>query len=134
MTATTVKAWPNGLPIPYTAPAASASVTVTATAHTDSTISTTATIAVTGGSAGPALNGAVQAGTQPVAGASVALYAAGTSGYASASTLVYAPGGSPFVYTDSNGNFTIPSGYTCAQPGSQVYLCWARRPGGNEWA
>ena len=57
------------------------------------------------------------AGTQPVSGASVQLYAAGSSGYGSPATpLLSTP-----VTTDSNGGFSIAS-YTCPAAASQVYL------------
>jgi hypothetical protein len=125
VTATSVQGWPSGLLISYTAPAATSQgemVALTATAHAQPSATATATIAITNADTGPALNGVVQAGTQPVVGASVALYAAGTSGYGSASSLLYAPGGSAYAVTDSNGNFTVAAGYGCPQSGSQVYL------------
>jgi len=131
VTATSVQGWPNSLPITYTAPTVvpgSGDVVVTATATADrlNNIATPATavaaMALTSASTGPELHGAVHAGTQPVAGASVYLYAAGTSGYGSASTLVYNPSSTAFATTDSSGNFTIPSGYTCPASTSQVYL------------
>jgi hypothetical protein len=79
-------------------------------------------MALTAESTGPELHGVVQAGTLPVAGASVYLYAAGTSGYASASTPIFNPSSAAFVTTDSSGGFTIPSGYACPSLTSQVYL------------
>jgi hypothetical protein len=45
------------------------------------------------------------------------LYAAGASGYGSASAQATAT-----VVTNSSGNFTIPAGYTCPEPNSQMYL------------
>lgn len=119
VTATSVSGWPNGSPIPYTAPSqptSSGSITVVASAHADSTKTASGTIAITTGSSGPALSGAVKAGSQPVAGASVALYAAGTSGYASAASYVAS------ATSDGSGNFTVPAGYTCPSASSQVYL------------
>jgi sugar lactone lactonase YvrE len=71
---------------------------------------------------GPALQGVVEAGTSPVVGSAVSLYAAGTSGYGSASTVLYSPSASPSATTDKNGNFTIAAGYTCPQASSEVYL------------
>jgi hypothetical protein len=79
-------------------------------------------ITLTSEPAGPELHGIVKAGTQPVAGASVYLYAAGTSGYASASTPIYNPSTAAFATTDSSGTFTIPAGYACPALTSQVYL------------
>lgn len=68
------------------------------------------------------MHGIVRASTQPVAGASVYLYAAGTSGYASASVPIFNPSTAAFATTDSSGNFTIPAGYACPDLASQVYL------------
>lgn len=125
VTATSVTAWPNGLLLPYTAPSqppSSGSVGVVVAAHADAAVNTSSAITITSASSGPALHGTVLAGVQPVAGASVALYAAGTTGYHSASLELYAPGASPAVTTDSSGTFTIPAGYSCPQSNSQVYL------------
>lgn len=125
VTAIFAQAWPNGLPIPYTAPVTLLSgntVTVTAAAHADPTISTQATTTIATGGTGPALNGTAMAGTQPVVGAQVQLLEAGTTGYASAATALVAPSSTSSVVTDSDGNFTIPAGYSCAQPTSQVYV------------
>ena len=119
VTATSVSAWSNGLPIPYTAPSeppASGVVVVEALSHVDGTTANSGTIAVTTSLTGAALSGAVQAGTQPVVGASVFLYAAGTSGYASASSQIAS------AATDKNGNFTVPASYACPSPTSQMYL------------
>ena len=125
VTATSVAAWPNNLPLTYTAPLqppSSGSVVVEIAAHASPTTADSATMLITSAAAGPGLHGVVQAGLQPVVGASVGLYAAGTSGYASASSQVYAPGGAATVLTDKNGNFTVPAGYNCPAPNSQMYL------------
>ncbi len=119
VTATSVSGWPNGSPIPYTAPAQapdSGAVVIVASAHADATKANSGTIAVTSVFTGPALSGIVEAGTQPVAGAKVALLAAGTSGYASSSLPVTE------TTTDENGSFNLPAGYSCPQRNSQVYL------------
>lgn len=58
------------------------------------------------------------AGSQPVSGALVQLYAAGNSGYGSAGTALLTGA----VTTDSSGGFSVPSGYTCASASTQVYL------------
>lgn len=119
VTAITVSGWSNGLSIPYTAPSeppASGGVVILASAHADSTKTSSGTIAIRASSTGPALNGIAQAGSQPIVGASVSLYAAGTSGYASASSQIATSA------TDKNGSFTVPAGYTCPSPGSQMYL------------
>jgi hypothetical protein len=119
VTKTIVPVWPNGLPIPYTAPSdppTSGVVVVEALARADGTTANSGTIAITTSPTGPTLNGSVQAGTQPVVGASVFLYAAGISGYASASSQIAA------ATTDKNGKFAVPAGYTCPSPISQMYL------------
>jgi hypothetical protein len=124
VTSTNVLGWPSGLPITYTAPQATQSnqtVVLTAKAHSGAA-ATSATIAIVNVFTGPTLSGVVQAGTQPVVGSAVALYAAGTGGYGSASTLLYEPGGSAYATTDSNGRFSVLGGYTCPQSDSQVYL------------
>jgi hypothetical protein len=126
LTATTITAWPNNLPLAYTAPPqppSSGSVVVQVAAHASpTTTANSATIAITSAAGGPVLQGVVQAGSQPVVGAAVGLYAAGTSGYASAASQVFAPGATATVLTDKNGNFTLPAGYSCPQPNSQMYL------------
>jgi hypothetical protein len=130
VTATSVQGWPNGLPIPYTAPAVAPEeglqITVSSTADrlNDVTPPATAvsTVTLTSDAIGPALHGVVEAGTEPVVGASVYLYAAGTSGYASASIPISSPAATSAITTDSTGGFTIPVGYSCPQLTSQVYL------------
>jgi len=125
VTAISVQGWPNGLPIPYTAPITMPSngvVTMTAAAHADPTITTMSTITITQAGTGPTLNGAVMAGSQPVVGANVQLFAAGTTGYASAALALTSPNSTSSVVTDSNGNFTIPAGYACAKLSTEVYV------------
>lgn len=120
MTATSVVAWPNGLPIPYTAPSqvpSTGPVGVVVSAHVDPTKANSGAITISSALNGTALQGVVQSGTQAVAGASVVLYAAGTSGYGALATPVTSA-----VVTDSSGNFTIGGNYNCPQPGSQMYL------------
>ncbi len=65
---------------------------------------------------GTALSGTVKAGGQPLQLATVQLYAAGTSGNGSAPTAL----GSP-VTTDTNGNFSVGSSYTCPLSNSVLY-------------
>ncbi len=120
VTATTVSGWPTALPITYTAPSqvpTGGLVAVVASAHADGTTATSGTITVSLLTSGPALNGMVTAGTQPVAGSLVTLYSAGAKGYGSASTQIAAS-----LPTAKDGSFTIPSGYSCLQPDSQMYL------------
>ncbi len=67
---------------------------------------------------GPQLRGSVHGGQQPVAGATIQLYAAGTSGYgAGAVPLLNTP-----VLSDVNGAFSITGQYTCPSSSSQLYL------------
>jgi hypothetical protein len=68
--------------------------------------------------AGLSFGGKVMAGSQPVSGATVQLYAAVSSGYGSAGTTLLTSS----VTTNSAGGFTIPAGYSCASSSTQVYL------------
>ena len=68
---------------------------------------------------GPALQGRVHGGQNPITLAKVYLYAVATSGYGEPSTsLLNSPG---YVTTDSDGNFSITSDYSCTA-GQQVYI------------
>ena len=69
------------------------------------------------GYAGVAVTGTALSGASPITGASVQLFAAGTTGNGSAPTSL----GSP-VTTSASGAFTVPAGYLCPQPSSQLYL------------
>jgi hypothetical protein len=66
------------------------------------------------------VQGDMQGGQQPIAGATLQLYAVGTNGYGSAATPLF----SPAITTGSNGSFTFPSGYcsNASSPSSLVYL------------
>ena len=69
---------------------------------------------------GTALHGRVHGGNQPIVGASVYLYAVDATGYGKVSdSLLNSPG---YVTTDSNGDFTITSDYSCPSASTQVYL------------
>jgi sugar lactone lactonase YvrE len=79
------------------------------------------------GGAGVSFSGKVLAGSQPVSGATVQLYAAGSAGYGAAGTALLTSA----LMTNSGGGFTVPAGYTCPSSSTQVYLI-AR--GGNPGA
>ncbi len=67
---------------------------------------------------GIGFTGRAMAGTQPIAGATVQVYAAGTTGDGSPGTaLLLSP-----VITDSSGVFTVLAGYACPAANSQLYL------------
>jgi len=67
---------------------------------------------------GQAFSGHVHGGLQPVANASIQLYAPGTTGYgAAAFSLLTQP-----VSSDQNGNFTITGLYTCPSASTPVYM------------
>ncbi len=70
------------------------------------------------GGKGGSFSGKVLAGSQPVSGATVQLYAAGSTGYGSAGTALLTSA----LTTNSAGGFTVPSGYTCPSSSTQVYL------------
>ena len=57
------------------------------------------------------------AGSQPLMGSTVQLYAAGSSGNGSSSLALSAS-----AATDATGSFTVAGGYTCPAPSSQLFL------------
>ena len=119
VTATTVSGWSNALPIPYTAPPqppASGTVVILAAAHANPGTANSGTIAINPSAAGPAINGIALAGTQPIVGASVSLYAASDSGYGAAAAQVAT------TTSGKGGSFTIPGGYACPSLASEMYL------------
>jgi len=63
----------------------------------------------------PGVVGRMMGGQQPVAGATISIYAVGTSGYGSGGAVLSS------TTTDSNGNFSLPA-YTCPQSNTPVYL------------
>lgn len=69
---------------------------------------------------GVAVQGEMQGGQQPIAGATLQLYAVGSSGYGSPATPLF----TTKVTTNSNGGFSFPSGYcsNAPSPSSLVYL------------
>ncbi len=79
----------------------------------------TGTLTITpAGNPGVGFTGRAMAGTQPINGATVQIYAAGTTGDGSAGTALL---GST-VTTDGAGGFTIPAGYACPAASSQLYV------------
>ncbi len=71
-----------------------------------------------GSFAGRPFSGTVMAGSQPIDGAAVQIFAAGTGGNGSAPSRLLPSA----VTSDSSGNFAIPAGYPCPLPGSRLYL------------
>ncbi len=110
--------------LPPTQVPSTGNVTIDLTATVDKA-TIPATIAIVNestGFTGVALSGVVEAGTLPISGASVELYAAGNTGYASGSSpLVIASGGTS-VTTATDGSFTIPAGYACPSQYTLLYL------------
>ncbi len=68
--------------------------------------------------AGASFSAKVLAGSQPVSGASVQLYAAGIAGNGSAPATLL----NTTLTTAANGTFTVPAGYTCPSAQTPVYL------------
>jgi streptogramin lyase len=58
------------------------------------------------------------AGTRPIVGAAVQLYAAGTTGNGSAASALLTTA----LTTDTTGAFTVPAGYACPATASQLYV------------
>lgn len=80
-----------------------------------------------GGGGSSSYTGVVHAGTQPVAGATIQMYAVGSTGNASAATPMLTKS----ITTNSGGQFTLTGAYACGQsstgaainsPSNQVYL------------
>jgi sugar lactone lactonase YvrE len=71
-----------------------------------------------GGGTGAGFGGKVMAGSQPVSGATVQLFAAGGTGYGSAGTALLTSA----LTTNGAGGFTVPAGYACLSSSTQVYL------------
>lgn len=76
------------------------------------------TVAPAGLAAKVAVRGRVKGGQQPIAGATVQIYAVGTSGIKSASTPLL----NPAATTDANGFFSVTGSYSCPNYGSMVYI------------
>ena len=67
--------------------------------------------------AGPAFTGVVKAGTLPVVGASVMVYAAGAKRNGSGATALL----STALTTDANGSFAVPAGFVCPYSNTVIY-------------
>jgi sugar lactone lactonase YvrE len=80
----------------------------------------TGTLNITPGASNPGVSfaGRAMAGTQPIVGAAVQLYAAGTSGNGSAGTVLL----TNILMTDGAGAFSVPAGYACPAAASQLYV------------
>jgi streptogramin lyase len=91
--------------------------------------STPASSPVASGSySGVAFGGKTMAGSQPLVGASVQLYAAGIMGDGSGATALV---GGPLT-TDANGAFSVAAGYACPSSASQLYaVARGGKPGGS---
>jgi hypothetical protein len=89
-----------------------------------------ATTTQTPGGATPSvtLHGKVHGGQQPVAGASVYLFAAGTGGNGNGSVSLLTTGAGKdtfnnyYVTTASDGTFSIGGDYACSNPSAQTYI------------
>jgi hypothetical protein len=115
----------SGATATYTAPsvadiAVGSTVVLTAASTTDPTKSATATVTTVKGNL---VTGMAQAAQQPVSGAQVTLYAAtttettknATANASNASAVISA-------MTEQDGSFSIPYGYVCPTPDTQMYL------------
>src|ERR1700722_1082982 len=65
---------------------------------------------------GVSFSGKALAGSLPIVGATVQLYAAGTTGNVSAATALL----SSTLTSDSTGAFTVDAGYSCPTAASQI--------------
>lgn len=67
---------------------------------------------------GVAFSGKALAGSQPIVGAAVQLYAAGTTGNGSAASALLTTA----LTTDATGAFSVAAGYACPAASSQLYV------------
>ncbi len=88
------------------------------TNYAAATANTSFSVVTTGALGGTAFSGTVQAAGLPVIGASVQLYEVGTSGNGSRSNAKLASA----LTTDSNGNFNVPSSYSCVSSTTSLFL------------
>ncbi len=78
----------------------------------------TLTITPAASNPGVGFSGRAMAGKDPVVGASVQIYAAGTSGNGSPGAALLTNS----LMTDGSGAFSVPAGYACPVPASQLYV------------
>lgn len=71
--------------------------------------------------AGVGFTGVVRAGSMPVVGSAVTIYAAGATGNGSAATAVVGAPSSTLLTTDANGVFSVPATFVCPLSDSVVY-------------
>ncbi len=108
-------------------------VTLTAMPTANPAASASQVVTISNNLTGPALSGKVQAGNQPVSGATVQLFAAGNTGYGSAATPLVISNGSSSVVTATDGSFAIPAGFVCPSLNTLVYLvALGGNPGGPQ--
>jgi hypothetical protein len=77
--------------------------------------------------AGPALQGTVHGGNQPVSGASIQLYAVTTAGYGNTATALLRKA----VTTSASGSFSIANDYTCPTGGMVYIVATGGNPGAS---
>jgi sugar lactone lactonase YvrE len=89
----------------------------------------TGILTITPAAANPGVGfaGKAMAGTQPIVGAAVQLYAAGTSGNGTAGSGLL----TNTLVTDGAGAFTVPAGYACPAASSQLYVVVRGASGAN---
>jgi len=115
----------SGATATYTAPsvaniAVGSTVNIIATSATDPTKSATAVVTTIQGNL---ISGTAQAAGQPVRQAQVTLYAAATSGAAlNANAVTPSTSVVTAATTEEDGRFSIPYGYECPTPETQMYL------------
>jgi len=86
--------------------------------YTSATATTSFSVVAAGPLTGTSFSGKVQAAGLPVIGASVQLYDVGTSGNGSQPNARLASA----LTTDVNGNFTVPSSFSCVSSSTALFL------------
>jgi hypothetical protein len=114
----------SGAPAAYTAPSSAdiaigSTVVITATSTTASSASATSTVTIVKGSL---VAGNAQAAERPISGAQVTLYAAATSEAVVNSSVMGNASALTTTRTGEDGSFSLPYGYVCPTPDTQMYL------------